>query len=529
MIKNRFINKNYLWLSAISTLIAASVSIPLIYLIIRAISYEGFAELIFRERVFWIAFRTLSLVVAVTFFSIVISFVLSHFLTKSDVPLKKLLTILCCLPIVIPSYVYGMVFVHLLGPRGQLFQILNSWNIIDTFPDLYGFWGATITLTFLSYPYVFLPLRAAMISMDDSFEEASRSLGRGKIKTFYYVTLPLLLPAMRSGGLLVALYTLSDFGAVALLRYQTFTWAIMNMYNGAFNRISAAALSLLLVFFAVLILSLDSFLKGARHFFSSSSTSNSSSMIQLDNKRWLVFVLILLAPIIGAFIPIIGLLTWLLKGIIYGDVVVFNVATIFTSLKVSIFASISTMVISLPISFFAVKYKSKFSLLIERISYIGFGLPGIVVGLSLVYFTINFLFPIYQTTLILIFGYSVLFLPVGVSAIKSTLVQLNPNLEDASRGLGYNYWKTFFKVTVPLLMPSILAGSLLIFLLTMKELPLTLVLSPLNFKSLPTSIWAYASEAFFASAALPALILILLSGPASAYLVLKKNNIDVRG
>ena len=207
MIKIRNLNKNYLWLSSISTLIAAIVSIPLIYLVFRAVSHDGFIELIFRERVFWIAFKTIALVVSVTFFSIVLSFFLSHFLTKSDVPFKKLLTILCCLPIVIPSYVYGMVFVHLLGPKGQLFQILNSWNIIDSFPDLYGFWGATITLTFLSYPYVFLPLRAAMISLDDSFEDASRSLGRGRIKTFYYVTLPLLLPAMRSGGLLVALYT----------------------------------------------------------------------------------------------------------------------------------------------------------------------------------------------------------------------------------------------------------------------------------------------------------------------------------
>ena len=185
-------------------------------------------------------------------------------------------------------------------------------------------------------------------------------------------------------------------------------------------------------------------------------------MIQLDNKKWIVFTLILLAPIIRALIPVIGLLTWLIKGIIYGDVIAFNFTSILTSLKVSFFSAILTMIISLPISFFAVKYKSKFSLLLEKISYIGFGLPSIVVGLSLVYFSINFLFPIYQTTAVLIFGYSVLFLPVGVSAIKSTLIQLNPNLEDASRGLGYNYWKTFFKVTIPLLMPSILAGSLLI-------------------------------------------------------------------
>ena len=186
MIKIRLLNKNYLLLSSISTLIAGLVCIPLIYLIFRATSHDGFIELIFRERVFWIAFRTIALVVSVTFFSIILSFFLAHFLTKSDLPFKKLLTILCCLPIVIPSYVYGMVFVHLLGPKGKLFQILNSWNLIDSFPDLYGFWGATITLTFLSYPYVFLPLRAAMITLDDSFEDASRSLGRGKIKTFYY-------------------------------------------------------------------------------------------------------------------------------------------------------------------------------------------------------------------------------------------------------------------------------------------------------------------------------------------------------
>ena len=97
---------------------------------------------------------------------IIISFFLAHFLTKSDVPFKKLLTILCCLPIVIPSYVYGMIFVHLLGPRGKVFQILNSWNLIDSFPDLYGFWGATITLTFLSYPYVFLPLKYLHVTLD---------------------------------------------------------------------------------------------------------------------------------------------------------------------------------------------------------------------------------------------------------------------------------------------------------------------------------------------------------------------------
>jgi len=528
MIKFRNININYYWLSALSTIVATAVSIPIIYLIFRAINAENFVELLFRERVFWIIIRSIILILFVTSFSIVISYLLCHFLIKTNVPFKKFLTVFCCLPIVIPSYVYGMVFVDLLGPKGKLNKILSNLNITDYFPDLYGFWGAAIVLTFLSYPYVFLPLRAAMLRLDSSFEDASRSLGRGRFKTFFYISLPLLFPAIRSGGILVALYTLSDFGAVALLRYETFTWAIMTQYETGFNRIAAAILSLVLVIIAISLLGLDSLFSGPKNYHSSSSSLKSPSVEILSSKRWLIFIGICIVPFIGVVVPFIGLLYWLLRGIFIGQVFSFNLSfsTIFNSLYVSALASIFTLIIAIPIAFFAVKHKGKFSLILEKISYIGFGLPAIVVALSLVYFSINFAFPIYQTIFVLTFGYGVLFLPVAVSALKTTLMQVNQNLEDASRGLGIGYWVTMWRITIPLIMPSVLAGGLLVFLLTLKELPLTMILSPLNFDSLALKVWGYASEAFFAEAALPALILILLSGPASAYLVLKRNDIE---
>ena len=197
MIKFRNININYYWLSSLSIIIATAVSIPIMYLVFRAINAENFVELLFRERVLFIIIRSVILVIFVTFFSVVISYLLCHFLIKTNVPFKKFLTVFCCLPIVIPSYVYGMVFVDLLGPKGRIHKILSSSNITDYFPDLYGFWGAAIVLTFLSYPYVFLPLRAAMLRLDNSFEDASRSLGRGRFKTFFYISLPLLFPAIR--------------------------------------------------------------------------------------------------------------------------------------------------------------------------------------------------------------------------------------------------------------------------------------------------------------------------------------------
>ena len=144
MIKFRNININYYWLSALSTIVATAVSIPIIYLIFRAINAENFVELLFRERVFWIIIRSIILILFVTSFSIVISYLLCHFLIKTNVPFKKFLTVFCCLPIVIPSYVFGMVFVDLLGPKGKLNKILSNLNITDYFPDLYGFWGAAI-------------------------------------------------------------------------------------------------------------------------------------------------------------------------------------------------------------------------------------------------------------------------------------------------------------------------------------------------------------------------------------------------
>ena len=528
MIKFRNININYYWLSSLSAIIATAVSIPIMYLVFRAINAENFVELLFRERVLLIIIKSVILVIFVTFFSVVISYLLCHFLIKTNVPFKKFLTVFCCLPIVIPSYVYGMVFVDLLGPKGRIHKILSSSNITDYFPDLYGFWGAAIVLTFLSYPYVFLPLRAAMLRLDNSFEDASRSLGRGRLKTFFYISLPLLFPAIRSGGILVALYTLSDFGAVALLRYETFTWAIMTQYEAGFNRIAAAILSLVLVIIAITLLGFDSIFSGPKNYHSSSSSNRFISIDRLNFKRWFVFFGICIVPFIGVIIPVGGLLFWLFRGLFIGEVFSFNLSlgTIFNSLYVSVLASIFTLIIAMPIAFFAVKHKGKFSILLEKISYIGFGLPAIVVALSLVYFSINFAFPIYQTIFVLIFGYGVLFLPVAVSAIKTTLIQVNQNLEDASRGLGIGYWVTLWRITIPLIMPSVLAGGLLVFLLTLKELPLTMILSPLNFDSLALKVWGYASEAFFAEAALPALILILLSGPASAYLVLRRNDIE---
>lgn len=157
----------------------------------------------------------------------------------------------------------------------------------------------------------------------------------------------------------------------------------------------------------------------------------------------------------------------------------------------------------------------------ERSVYIGFGLPGVVVALSLVFFGINVARPLYQSIWLLLFAYGVLFLPASVGALRSSLLQVNPRVEEAAQSLGRSQWRVIFSVTVPLVMPGALAGGAMVFLLTMKELPATLILSPIGYRTLSSSIWSAASEAFFAKTAGAALLLVLVAGVPTAYLTLR--------
>jgi iron(III) transport system permease protein len=192
------------------------------------------------------------------------------------------------------------------------------------------------------------------------------------------------------------------------------------------------------------------------------------------------------------------------------------------SAYVSGLAAITIVAAALPVAILAVRYSGHISRLLERATYIGFALPGIVIALALVFFGANYATPIYQTLGLLIFAYSILFLPQAVGAVRSSLLQLSPRVEEAARSLGSTPWRVLVRVTIPMIRRGILAGAALVFLTTMKELPATLILSPIGFRTLATSIWSSTSEAFFARAAVPALLLILISSVPMAFIVTRE-------
>jgi len=511
-----------IWVPALA--IGAVLLLPLVYLVVRTFDAGGDAwDLLFRQRVLSILGRTVVLVVTVTGSSVILALPLAWLTARTDLPMRRAWVVLSALPLVIPSYVAGFIVVAALGPKGMLQGALDGPFSIDRLPDIHGYAGALLTLTFLSFPYVVLTVRAALLRIDPAMEESSRGLGRGNWSTFFFVTLPLLRPGIAAGGLLVALYTLSDFGAVSLLRYETFTWAIFVQYESALDRTLGAGLSLSLVVLALAVIGVELVSRGrARYYSSSSSASRPPSTVRLGRWKWpaVAFCSTVVAVSLAAPMSILGY--WTTRGINAGEPLNLVWEAVGNSVYIAALAATAAVVASLPAAALSVRYPGIFSGLLERLSYIGFALPGIAIALALVFFGARYAPPLYQTTGLLLLAYVVLYLSPALGAVRTSLLQISPRIEEAARGLGNSPLRAFSSVTLPVARPGLLAGWALVFLLVMKELPATLILSPIGFNTLATSIWSAASEAFFARAALPALLLIAASAVPLAFLMLRE-------
>jgi iron(III) transport system permease protein len=465
--------------------------------------------------------RTFLLIAFVTVISVVVAVPLAWLTVRSNIPLRRVLSVASVLPLVVPSFVMATTVIEMYSPKGVLQGWLSGLGV-DRLPEIYGLGGATLVLVLMTYPYVLLTVRGALRRMDPALEEAARVMGYGPVHTFRVVTLPMLRPAVAGGSLLVALYTLSDFGGVALLRYQTFTSTIMIQYESSIDRTLAAVLSLILVAIAVLLLLGEGFTRGRGAYHRSTvGAVRASRRVDLGNWRWVGATAVSVPVLIGLIIPVGVLVHWLVRGLLNDQQLLPLLIPARNSLYVSLLAAFVTVTAALPVVILAVRFSSRMSRFFERSVYIGFGLPGVVVALSLVFFGINVARPLYQSIWLLLFAYAVLFLPASVGALRSSLLQVNPRVEEAAQSLGRSQWRVIFSVTVPLVMPGALAGGAMVFLLTMKELPATLILSPIGYRTLSSSIWSAASEAFFAKTAAAALLLVLVAGVPTAYLTLR--------
>ncbi|MEZ5239375.1 MAG: ABC transporter permease subunit [Microthrixaceae bacterium] len=227
-------------------LVAVVVALlPLWYLFDQALG-QGLAEVwadLWTSSTAGLLWRSLGLAAVVTSLCVVLGTGAAVMVVRTDVPFARSLEVLLALPLAVPSFVAAF-----------------SW--VSWFRWLAGFWGAVLVLTLVSYPFVYLPAVAALRRLDPAQEEVALSLGRSRTGVLAAVTIPQLRPAVAAGGLLVALYVLSDFGAVGTMRYEAFTWVIYGAFRAGFDPGRAAVLSSLLVVVALLIVWAESVVRG---------------------------------------------------------------------------------------------------------------------------------------------------------------------------------------------------------------------------------------------------------------------------
>ena len=235
---------------------------------------------------------------------------------------------------------------------------------------------------------------------------------------------------------MVALYTLSDFGAVSLLSFEAFSYVIYLQYDAGARELAAAS-SLTLIAMALAVLTIESASRGkAQYHRTGVGAQRSMATVSLGRWRWPAFGFSTFICAVSLGMPLSVLGYWVAQGLQAGESLGLAWGTTFNSIYVSLLAAIASVAAALPLALLMVRYAGRLSAALERLTYVGFALPGIVVALSLVFFTANYLQPLYQHIVILIFAYVVLFLPAAVGAVRASLLQVSPRLEDASRGLG---------------------------------------------------------------------------------------------
>ncbi len=482
------------FLGAAAVMIAIGALTPLVYLGIR--SFDGGVDkasrLLFRQRTFDLASNTVVLTVIVAAGCLILGVFAAWIITRTDIPGRRIFAVALSAPLAIPSYVSGYVW-------------------IAEFPSLAGLFGAALVLTMACFPLVMLPVAAALAAADPSRAEVSRTLGRSAARTAWTVELRYVIPSAAAGTLLVCLYTISDFGAVALMRYDAFTLGIYSAYRGGLDRTAASVLGLVLVLMALtLTLAERRARRGASARIGSGSPRAPESIAL---KRWTIPAMLAVSAllVVGVAVPILGLVRWLVRSfrfvIDWADVFATTAAT----LQLSAVAAIVIVIVAFPVALFAARSTSPLARAAEVSTYIAHGLPGITVGLAIVFLGIRFLPSIYQTATLLVLAYVVLFLPLAVGSTRAAVHSSPVVLEDTSRTLGSNRLRTDLRVTVPLAFPGIAAGGALVFLTVAKELPATLMLRPRGVDTLATELWSTTQVFKYGEAAPYAFALILVS------------------
>jgi iron(III) transport system permease protein len=480
-------------LLGVSAAVAVVLVSPLAFLLFEAhgAGTATILRLIFRGLTASLLWNTIRLTAVVTVLCAAIGTTAAWFVERTDLPGRRVWAVLVVVPLAIPDFVVSF-----------------GWSSLSTWVE--GFRGAVLVMTLAVYPLVYLPVAASLRNADPGQEEVARSLGMGRLRTFWRVTLAQARPAILGGCLLVALVLLAEYGAFEILGYQTFTTEVFTEFSVSFNVPTASALSLVLVLLSLVVLVGEGAARGRGRL------SRSGPLAQrvvpphrLGHARLpaLCGFAVLVGLALG--VPIGANVYWILRG---GQAFLAGVslldATWHTALYSGIAAALSTAM-ALPVALLAIRHRGRSYQLLERSTYLVLAMPGLVIALALSYFTERYAGGfLYQSTPLLVIAYAILFFPLALVGVRASITQAPVALEEVARSLGRRRPSVLWRVTLPLVAPGLAAAFSLVFLSAVTELTATLILIPTGVQTLATQFWAYQQNLSYGQAAPFALAII---------------------
>jgi iron(III) transport system permease protein len=487
-------------LLAVCALPALLVLLPIVYTFLQALEVplRAAAHLIFRPLVGLLLLNTLTLTVTATLVAAVLGTAAAWLVERTRLPGRRLWGTIVVVPLAIPPFI-------------------SSFAWISLTPQLQGFAGALLIVSTSYLALVYLPVAAALRGMDPALEETARALGESPWGAFRRVVLPQLRPALLGGMLLVALNTLVEFGAFALLRYRTFTTEIYAEYRIGFGGPQASLLAMILILLCAICLVAEQKVRGRRRYARTARGTRGAPVVyDLGWKRWPAVLAFTAFGAATLGMPFGMIAYWLTQHASAATAPALAslpriIDATVSSVALGVAGAALTLLLALPLAFLTVRYDGRLTVILERTAYLAQGVPGIVVALALVSLTITSVRFLYQSAFVLIVAYAILFLPLALVAVRAALSQGQRNLEEAGRSLGLGWLAVVWRVVVPLAAPGLGAAAAMVFISVSTELTTTLILSPTGTRTLATQVWANTSALAFAAAAPYAALLAVMS------------------
>nr|WP_232446205.1 iron ABC transporter permease [Burkholderia ubonensis] len=450
--------------------------------------------------------------------------------TAYDFPGRRVLTWALLLPLAVPTYIVAFAYLDLLHPIGPVQGAIRWLLGFDSprqfrLPDLRSLPGAIFVLGFVLYPYVYLSTRAMFVTQSASLLEAARTLGAGRIATFWRVVVPLARPAIAVGVSLALLETLNDIGASEFLGVQTLTVSVYTTWITRSDLAGAAQIALAMLAIVVGMIVLERYGRRRQRY------AHGRRMRPLAPRRlsgpaaWGAATLGWLPVLLGFGAPAAYLAVETGKRLhLVGGVSAQLLTGLANTLTIALAATAATLACGLVVAWAARAQRDSAGTgparVGARIASLGYAVPGTVLAIGL-------LLPLAAadraigaalgrdglilmgSAAALVIAYTVRFLAISAGSIEAGLARIPPSLEQAARSLGETAGGTLRRVHLPLLRPALTTSALLVFVDAMKELPATLLLRPLNFDTLATWLYAEAARGTYEEGAVAALAIVL--------------------